>query len=1287
MNRETEMQEEHKDLIKKIVDEDARQNGLKALVEYAYKAVDLSRRNRLLKSSKGSKVLAFNMDPKPFIDSFGMLDNFSIEFPHTQVLEQDNGIEQQEGAPPPMTLQGEKLINALNDLRLQAKRSYEEHGLHTLFLTLGRVKWKNKSVASSHSGKAVEGYDYDAPLLLVPIRIEENKSPKKTVISSDLEVLDISLNEVLNLLLEKEYNASPLKFDQQDSDNWLNTYQTICQKVSEIFSELKLEFDVTNDIQIERYSFFRQQIYYDLMFNKEMIFENDFIRALCTHSPLDQKNLDVEIENPDVLLNGDSDFNVLDADTSQLRVIQSVINKNHLNIQGPPGTGKSQTIVNLVSNLLARKKSVLVVCEKQVALEVVFDRLKKTGLHKLCLPIFQKRADKNGADKKRFAKSIIEDRDSVIKSVEHTQATKKLSNPLADRTSKINYLRAYAKVLGEVVEPLSRSLQWVHGEFAKYKNSHSHKGVIWNGHSPLDMTIERYSMIMDVLKDMTPIYNVVNEKQFQCWNDIRKPYFTPDFTDKVSWALQDLKSVLLAGKSLAENFGAESIEDINSLVELSKFLSKINKSKSEFDEWGIDIKQVNTRQLAHISRRFKTKYQSALRYFYPKYYHDCKVVKAWCSSNIPSQHMDYIEVIQAIENKLKLESLGNIQIPKVVLLLPELQRWLENYQQSKDRLNNLFDNEWITPLERLPIKNFLQTIEDMISSANKDGLEKWISYQRYARQLKELGQEWFLVATRNNVLENPIALFARALWSAWLDVYYEQKTELQNFAVKDHERIIKQFKELEHLILQKNASRILEMYAPELKKTMKQGGYQERQLVHQSQLKMKHKPIRKLVKEIGGQLLGYKPCWMISPLTLSSYIPYGSLEFDVVIFDEASQMRVEHALGAIARSKQVLIFGDENQLPPADFFDVSSDVNDDDNQFSNDYESILNATKEILPGANCLLSYHYRSKYEDLISFSNHYVYDDRLTTFPNPDKSHKAVQFEFVENGSFDGGNGGSRKNDIEAQRVVEVCIKKVLEEPDKSLGVISFSKSQEVAIRDALQAYLKNNPQYQSKLDETSDSPTPFFIKNLESVQGDERDIIVLSVGYGRDKRTGEIYNRFGPINGPHGYRRLNVAVTRAKEQIICVSSIKSSDIRNAEGSRGAYLLQRYLEYAERGVASLAASLLVQDQKGIELDSPFEEEVERSLQARGYKVHRQVGASGFKIDLAIINPKNDQEYILGIECDGASYHSSYSARMNDRIRQDILDRLGWKLYRIWSQHWISHKEDIIEDIIKTIS
>ena len=749
-------------------------------------------------------------------------------------------------------------------------------------------------------------------------------------------------------------------------------------------------------------------------------------------------------------------------------------------------------------------------------------------------------------------------------------------------------------------------------------------------------------------------------------------------------------------------FNIEQIGESISLAELLKLhrvmilsssyqLSLFNSVKSFLtDEASVprNINELNSdvRNLSELSRKFqllkKQKIENILCLknpeiellnkldFYKEIYEDCRKILL---------HASLIEELGLV----KIEKIGNY-LRSLEDQLLQWKSWESTYSKLLTEINRLFENEHsIDQFEDLNFEEFGAKIALLI--LDKEGLEKWITYRRYAFQLEKLGYGWFLEDTKHAPLQNPASVFACSLWNEWLGQYYKDNPELQEFSLTEQQKIIDEFKILEKNIFKVNADRILGKLAPKVAQAKRAGA--DLDLVRQSQLQQRHKPIRKLVREYGAQLMEYKPCWMMSPLTLSSYIPYGTLTFDTVIFDEASQMRVEHALGSMARAKQLIIFGDENQLPPTSFFEIKNDIDEDDEADPEDYESVLHATKGMLKGADLLLSHHYRSKYEDLIAFSNHFVYKDELITFPNPNNKHRAVQMEYVENGVFDGGKNSTRRNIIEAKRVIELCVKQVIDDPEKSLGIIAFSKSQEEAIRQSLLDFLKTDPDssLQEKLNEDAESDTPFFIKSLESVQGDERDVIILSVGYGRDMH-GNMYNRFGPINGTSGYRRLNVAVTRAKEKIICVSSMKATDIHNAEKSRGAKMLRDYLEYAEHGVQMLQASRALQEQNQVQADSDFEIEVEQALVDRGYKVHRQVGVSGFRIDLAILNPNNLQEYILGIECDGASYHSSYSARMNDRFRQEILERLGWNIYRVWSQHWLAHREKIIEDIIKVI-
>ncbi len=1615
------------------------------LKEYQKKVVDISRRNRLLKYPKNARGISFDMPLYEFQERFGQLAEINIDFIHRDILdaslenatlfeEEQIETEKEEVHIPPTNPTGEKLLSVLSSLRLDTKRKFEEHGLHTLFLTIGRVKWKQPLAGRGSSEATKNEIDYDSPLLLVPIEIKEVKNPKKrTTIKSYTDVVDITVNPVLLLLMELEYGVK-LENTEEDFSDLVEYISQLKSQMMKCFKEANIKCEITDEISIGQYSFYGQQIYEDLKNNENEMVQHEFISSLCGNEQLVQGGMDDELD-PNEHLSAEEDFNVLDADVSQLGVIQRIISGNNLIVQGPPGTGKSQTIVNAVSNLLARGKTVLVVCEKQVALEVVFNRLKNKGLDRLCLPLFH-----HNSDKKQFAKTIIEDREYLIRNYS-TNGHGELHSSLKCRDDAMASLSSYAQALGKVVSPLDKTVYWVHGELSKAQTMLGNITLPWKGLDPLDITSEDYRSAVKVLNNLGPILNVVTQEKHSHWESIEKMHFSPDFMGRVQSELKKIKTLVsecgnnveklaviesiidikhclffkdcfhrilhvkssplsvnmemkildtlktledivalvseykefkngLAKKykiSSVEKISLENSEDdiigkdatiaqcsdaykhhnlikenldfiedninstkvpfliempiaevvknsdilfINPIVKrlnnwqeisslkttleklepLNSVYVKVEDAKKVINSWAILTTEFDAVESAGIIQRFEDSYKNFFRKFSSQYKKDCKVIEGWCNNNTPKRYEEFLEITEALNSWIKLsEKLQSIldkfviseinsnnklnvdEVPILYFHTKKLIEWLysENQQEIPPRIvkviecnddihalremskafisiKKVLDDSWrifpmddnlsisemlksqnnfykyvssilslsekvnkciavgekptviseleedveilnqlyaftgrlkkLSPekvfmledkdavyllesleeleiiekalgeavkfvaglqgfsdvelslndinwfieniikkeailvasmeafinataeldclfesednteqLERLSFSDFNRCIDNML--CDSQGLEGWMDYRKYSYQLQEMGHEWFLDTMLSLPNVNPVALFSQSLWSAWLDSYYNKNLVLREFSVSSHSQLIAAFVQYEKEVLEVNAERILRKSISSIKQAKIDGGKEERFLLKQSMLKRSHKPVRQVVMQCNSHLQGYKPCWMMSPLTLSSYIPYGEVEFDVVIFDEASQMRVEHALSSISRAKQVVVFGDEHQLPPTAFFQTASDADDEEVEESQDFESILHASKTILPSADVSLLYHYRSKFEDLIAFSNHYIYNDELITFPNPGAGIKGVEFEYVAEGVFDGGKSGTRRNIKEAERVVEMCVKCATDFPNKSIGVIAFSRSQEVAIRDVMIQWLKDNPNSELavKLDENSDEVEEFFIKNLESVQGDERDIIILSIGYGRDK-NGKVFNRFGPINGPYGYRRLNVAVTRAKEKIICVSSLKAFDISPSESSRGGKMLQSYLDYAENGMQTLEASKLRNGPLNAEPDSEFELDVQNALINRGYEVDRQIGASGFRIDLAILNPKNNQEYLLGIECDGATYHSSYSARINDRLRQEILEGLGWKIYRVWSQHWISHKEVIVEDIIKYI-
>ena len=448
--------------------------------------------------------------------------------------------------------------------------------------------------------------------------------------------------------------------------------------------------------------------------------------------------------------------------------------------------------------------------------------------------------------------------------------------------------------------------------------------------------------------------------------------------------------------------------------------------------------------------------------------------------------------------------------------------------------------------------------------------------------------------------------------------------------------------------------------------------------------KTRHMPLRKLLDKAGEAVATIKPVFLMSPLSVAQFLRPGGLTFDLLLIDEASQVRPADAMGAILRSRQIVVVGDQKQLPPTSFFDreVSGEETDyedvEDIQASQvgDMESILSLC-ESRAMAGLMLKWHYRSMHPSLIEVSNHEFYGDRLVCPPSPERPREDFGLSFVHvDGEYD--RGRRRNNPKEAEVVGQEVLSHAREYPGRTLGVVALSVAQRDTIRDRIEFMRTEHPELDAFCREAEDEP--FFVKNLENVQGDERDVIFISVGYGKDA-SGYMSMSFGPVSGSGGERRLNVLFTRARQTCRVFSSIRHGDIRlDATRHDGPRVLKRFLKFAETG--ELDVPLLT----GGEMDSPFEEAVAKALQGHGYRVAAQVGSSGFLIDLAVYDPDDEGRFLLAVECDGARYHSSSWARERDRLRQAVLEQKGWKLHRIWSTDWFYNRDVEVRKLLEAI-
>lgn len=568
-------------------------------------------------------------------------------------------------------------------------------------------------------------------------------------------------------------------------------------------------------------------------------------------------------------------------------------------------------------------------------------------------------------------------------------------------------------------------------------------------------------------------------------------------------------------------------------------------------------------------------------------------------------------------------------------------------------------------------------------------LEEWIDFQKAREDCKNEGLSDYISNIEELHIDrrNIIPCFNKRFFRLWLDAVLPNYPAILSFRRRTHERTIIEFSELDKLQFKISKAIIKSKLINNLPQMNHfTSGYDEIGILKREINKQrKIMPVRKLFKEIPNLLPILKPCLMMSPLSVSLFLEGDTYQFDTVIFDEASQVCTENAIGAIFRGKQVIIAGDSKQLPPTNFFtastsDVEYDLDDEVEDDSSAYESILDEAN-LLPEKTLL--WHYRSKHEHLIAFSNSKIYRNSLITFPSNKENTKdyGVEYIYVKDGFYD--RGGRTGNTPEAKKVAELVFEHFRNQPKRSLGVIAFGEVQQQAIDTEIRLLRYKYQQFEHFFNEEFNEP--FFIKNLENVQGDERDTIIFSIGYAKDK-NGKMSMIFGPLSKSGGERRLNVAITRAKFNIKLVGSIMPADIELERiSSDGPKLLRGYIDFALNGINTLIKTT---DRSGFGWhNSSFEEAVYNFLDHKGYKVDKQVGCSGYRIDLAVKHPTLTGIYVLGIECDGAAYQSARTARERDRLRQDVLKNMGWKIYHIWSTDWIKDPKTEGDNLINTIS
>ena len=622
---------------------------------------------------------------------------------------------------------------------------------------------------------------------------------------------------------------------------------------------------------------------------------------------------------------------------------------------------------------------------------------------------------------------------------------------------------------------------------------------------------------------------------------------------------------------------------------------------------------------------------------------------------------------------------GSPKLDAIREQVAQVEEQLENHQASMDEVAGLLklklkegaNADWDLTLEKQG------KVLDHWKS-NIDSLFHLVRFNQLAHELSQKGLGFVIPVARDWAQSEGVLLklFDYSWYNGLVEKAYVETPAIKMFDRSHHAHILEEFTRLDHLLFHHNQVRLA---AQHWKALPTMGGGGELQIISREiNKKRKHLPIRRLMSEAGRAIQAIKPVFMMSPMSIATYIPPGSVQFDLVVFDEASQVKPVDAFGAIIRGNQAVVVGDSKQLPPTSFFDSLVDSSDED-----DFESVadMESILSLFLGKGAperMLRWHYRSRHDSLIAVSNYEFYDSRLVVFPSPgaNPSARGLRLHHLPDTAYD--RGKTRSNPAEARAVALAVLEHAKTQPDLTLGVVAFSTAQRDAIELQLELLRRENPTYEPFFNENEREP--FFIKNLENVQGDERDAIFISIGYGKTAE-GYMAMSFGPLNRDGGERRLNVLISRARLAMDVFSNFTDDDIDlNRTNARGVAALKNFLAYAKTGILQQPYST------GKEPDSPFEEAVIDALSRHGIEIEPQVGSAGFFIDIAVKDPENPGRYLLGIECDGATYHSSRSARDRDRLREEVLEGLGWHLHRIWSTEWYRNPEKELERALAAI-
>lgn len=1215
-----------------------------------------------------------------------------------------------------------ELDRRLLELHRRARASVQDSGVVTLYLAVGMLRWLDAKEEA-----------HLAPLLLVPVTLERSRTGFKLRREGD----DPRVN--VTLLARCDLDTAGLRDDEASPSARLAAWRAVAPPGWELLDELWLG----------RFAFTKAEMWEDLESRTDDILRNPIVRHLFEGAGqiLPFAAPPVPPDAVDAARRPAEQLTVMDADPTQLAAIFAAEDGSSFVLQGPPGTGKSQTITNLIAGLLARDRTVLFVSEKRAALEVVERRLKSVGLGPFVLELHapdtsRKQILRQLAEAVRAAESpprgdweghanklgLLRDELNSFAALLRTPgpygvtvqgACAALAGLRQAPELRVDWGDGPTSEQFEAIFPAMATVLHRRGAVEPI-GSHPLQGVGLTQWTPL--TERPLGAALEALAEAARQLHAASGRLGTALNLSRGPENDAEN--------RHVERLFRLGEQANEVPAASLREDAEALRARARpWLALAEQHRQARDalapRWQPALRRLDLERLTQRFQRHIGSFFSFLLLFFNRW-----TLRGVATAKLPDNATilgDLATATVARDSEASLSRLepeatarfgalwrgadtdaraielrvawiGAVRLAareaaawagpedpllglcaesKSLLGGPEALAWtaaLAQYRQRREAVVRLLQLDVAVWGDPAPVVGVSAWSDRARLALPK--LRDWAAYRAATDAATALGLTPFLRAIHDGSLapEQVNDAILRSIHQHFWERSVE--ADLRLASGKEHEERIAAWSRLDlraqelarEEVRARIAARIPPLHSP---------GPEHQLLRHQLSLQQNHRPIRRLFREMPSLLRRLKPCALMSPLSVARALDPALPGYDVVIFDEASQIPPWEAVGAIARCRQVIVVGDSKQLPPTSFFAHAEDEEALADELDLiEMESILE--EAVVAGLPQLdLRWHYRSQHESLIAFSNHQYYEDRLYTFPSAAEESPAlgVQWVPVPDGVYE--RGGSRTNPAEAMALVAE-LERVLDDPTRpSVGVVTFSMPQQRLIEDLVDALTQRRPDLEERF--TASAAEPVFVKNLENVQGDERDVMLFSVCYAADSR-GVVTMNFGPLNRRGGERRLNVAVTRARRRLAVFSTLRPEQIDLGRTSAlGAKQLRLFLEYAARGSASSAGG-------PADANTPLEREIARALRAEGYTVHERVGRSGYRVELAVVDPNDPSHYLLGIETDGPLYSGSACARERDRLRGEVLRSLGWRLLRVWSADWWLDREQTLGRIHRAL-